>query len=236
MTLVLTCEHGGNEIPKIYEDLFSNEDFLNTHRGYDIGALDVFHFLEPLSNASYSSTTSRLLIELNRSLHHPQLFSEFTKILSQQDKTEIKKAYYYPYRDAVEHKIKNLIENGHSVLHISIHSFTPQLNNNLRNCDIGLLYDSSKKAEQQYCKALKAKLIKLDTTLNVRFNYPYLGKADGFTTYLRKQFTTDYIGIEFEINQKFASKDILPLKLKQNIYKAIKFLKLEDLNLKRPIS
>lgn len=42
-----------------------------------------------------------------------------------------------------------------------------------------------------------------DAALNVRRNYPYPGNADGFTTYLRKQFSlSKYVGIEIEINQK----------------------------------
>jgi hypothetical protein len=39
--------------------------------------------------------------------------------------------------------------------------------------------------------------------LRVRRNYPYLGKADGFTTYLRRHFPVDrYAGVEFEVNPK----------------------------------
>ena len=39
--------------------------------------------------------------------------------------------------------------------------------------------------------------------LSIRCNYPYKGNADGFTTYLRKQFSEKkYLGIELEINQK----------------------------------
>jgi predicted N-formylglutamate amidohydrolase len=226
--LVLTCEHGGYEIPSVYKEYFKDKNVLKTHRGYDLGALDLFHFLEPLSDASFSSTTSRLFIELNRSLHHKQLFSEFTKGLSKKDKTEIIKDYYQPYRSAVENKIKSFIENQNSVLHLSIHSFTPQLNNKTRNCDIGLLYDSARKTERHYCKELKDELLKQDSNLNVRFNYPYLGKSDGFTSYLRTQFPIHYLGIEIEINQKFASEDIMTFEMKQMIYNAIKLLKPEN--------
>ena len=39
--------------------------------------------------------------------------------------------------------------------------------------------------------------------LKVRRNYPYAGKSDGFTAYLRRRFPADaYVGIELEINQK----------------------------------
>jgi hypothetical protein len=60
----------------------------------------------------------------------------------------------------------------------------------------------------------------------VRFNYPYLGKADGFTTFMRKQFPKNYIGIEIEVNQKFAANNIIERQLKEDIYKAISRLNL----------
>lgn len=221
MILILTCEHGGNHIPEVYKNCFISDGVLQTHRGYDLGALDLFQFLEPLSEGSFYSTTSRLLVELNRSLHHKKLFSEFSKGLSQKDKAEIIKDYYLPYRNAVENKIKSYIENGDSILHLSIHSFTPQLNGENRNCDIGLLYDSTKKTEKLFCKHYKTELLKQDSNLNVRFNYPYLGKADGFTTYLRKQFPTQYLGVEIEVNQKYAFENVLDLEMKQPIYNAI---------------
>ena len=38
--------------------------------------------------------------------------------------------------------------------------------------------------------------------LRVRRNYPYTGKSDGLTAYLRRRFDADrYLGIELEINQ-----------------------------------
>ncbi|NRD24823.1 N-formylglutamate amidohydrolase [Winogradskyella litoriviva] len=225
MKLVLTCEHGGNEIPYAYIKYFKNKAILETHRGYDLGALDMFQTLVPLCDATYFSTISRLLVELNRSLHHKNLFSEFTKNISQSEKTEIIQTYYLPYRTAVENNIQRYIAKGEAVLHLSIHSFTSVLNSVERNCDIGLLYDSSKKPEQQFCKDFKAELKKQNSNLKVRFNYPYLGKADGFTTYLRKQFSDNYIGIEIEVNQKFTNENKIDLAFKNAIFKAIHCIK-----------
>ena len=39
-------------------------------------------------------------------------------------------------------------------------------------------------------------------SLRIRRNYPYLGKTDGFTSFLRKKYSAKfYAGIEIEINQ-----------------------------------
>ena len=37
----------------------------------------------------------------------------------------------------------------------------------------------------------------------MRRNYPYAGKGDGLTSYLRQRFAHgDYLGIELEVNQR----------------------------------
>lgn len=221
MKLVLTCEHGGNVIPQKHQHLFHKKTVLQSHRGYDLGSLDVFHHLKPLADASKFSEISRLLIELNRSLYHKNLFSEYSKTLSKIEKELLISDYYLVYRNEVESTIRKFIEAKQTVLHLSVHSFTPYLNGE-RQCNIGLLYDSRKAEEKEFCKQFKKELLKKDNTLKVRFNYPYLGKADGFTTYLRKQFTKHYLGIELEINQKYAINNVMNSKIKTELHSAIK--------------
>lgn len=221
MKIVLTCEHGGNIIPKEYESLFSNQEaILNSHRGYDLGALDVFKTLEPIADFSKHSITSRLLIELNRSLHHKCLFSEFTKNLSKPEKNKIINQFYKPYRDGIEAEISKYIKQGETVVHISVHSFTPVWKGLQRSVEIGLLYDSRIQKEKQFSKALKLELIN-QSNYKIRLNQPYLGKSDGFTTYLRKQFPINYIGVEIEINQKFYQNNKMPHILKQTILECL---------------
>ncbi|TYB75759.1 N-formylglutamate amidohydrolase [Bizionia myxarmorum] len=214
MKLVLTCEHGGNDIPKEFQSLFENKNaILNSHRGYDLGALDLFQALKPLADFSKFSTVSRLLVELNRSLHHKNLFSEFTKSFTKAEKDNVLQQFYKPYREAVECEISNLIKQGETVLHLSIHSFTPIWNQEERSVDIGLLFDPRVLQEKQFCKSLKSEILSSEI-YKIRFNQPYLGKADGFTSYLRKQFPANYLGIEIEINQKFSKNNAMPNYLK----------------------
>jgi len=223
MKLLLTCEHGGHAIPKVFADRFKDhETTLQSHRGFDIGALDVFNYLKPLSAYSNFSTTSRLLIELNRSLHHKNLFSEYSKSLSSLKKEQLIESYYLAYRNSIKHYISENINEENPILHVSVHSFTPVLNNRLRDCDIGLLYDPLKAEESQFCKCFKLNLHEECPDLKVRFNYPYRGNADGLTTHLRRLFPDNYIGIEIEINQKFAHQNAMPSTLKHQIYTALK--------------
>lgn len=220
--VLLTCEHGGNEIPAVYKKYFKNAGkVLSSHRGYDPGCLDLFNHLVYLGDFHFFSLESRLLIELNRSLHHKQLFSEFTNELSKSEKSDLIDTYYLPYRLKAEDKIKDQLKKNRRVNHFSIHSFTPVLNGKKRNMDIGLLYDPSRKNELDLCRNIKQNLKKVNPDLVVRMNTPYKGTSDGFTTYLRSVYRKGYTGIEIEVNQKFVSRNKMPVWLKQNISMAL---------------
>ena len=88
------------------------------------------------------------------------------------------------------------------VIHLGIHSFTPVLNNVVRNADIGILYDPARTWEAQVATSIIEEIQARAPRLRIRRNYPYLGKSDGLTTSLRKKFGPAYAGIEIEINQK----------------------------------
>lgn len=226
MKLVLTCEHGGNKIPpKFAKNFEKHQSILETHRGFDLGALEFFNHLKPLANFSSFSKTSRLLIELNRSLHHKNLFSEFTKDLPLSAKKELIENHYLPYRNLIETEIAKHSNKNELVLHLSIHSFTPVLNDIERNCDLGFLFDSRIPLEKEVSTFLKDGILAKTIDFNVRHNYPYLGKMDGFTTYLRKKFPKNYVGIEIEINQKYAPENNTQLILKNILFDVISSLK-----------
>ncbi|MEZ5944097.1 MAG: N-formylglutamate amidohydrolase [Planctomycetaceae bacterium] len=207
LTLVFSCEHGGNEVPKAYRHLFVGADaVLASHRGWDPGTLPLAKFLAQKFNAPLvSSTVTRLLVELNRSRHHRSLFSDWSKPLPPAEKEQVLGKYYYPYRTQLTELIAQRIAAKQRVLHISVHSFTPELNGQKRNFEIGLLYDPTRKPEQEFCLKWQQQLESLAPDWRIRRNAPYRGAADGLTTALRKQFhETDYLGIELEVNQLIA--------------------------------
>jgi len=59
--LVITCEHGGNRIPALYRGLFqAQQPLLDTHQGYDPGALVMARALaKALAAPLVASTVSR---------------------------------------------------------------------------------------------------------------------------------------------------------------------------------
>lgn len=203
--IIITCEHAGNDVPELYQSLFEdNPAILNTHRGYDIGAYELTQICsEKLKVTPHVHSVTRLLVDLNRSLNSSELFSEYGEPLDEQTRKSVVEDYYEPHRHSVEQQIADRIEEGKEILHLSVHTFTPKLNGTVRDADVGLLYDPSRSSEEEFCKIWRSELEK-ESDLNVRFNYPYPGVMDGFSTYLRTQFSDpDYAGLEIEVNQKF---------------------------------
>jgi predicted N-formylglutamate amidohydrolase len=204
--LLFTCEHGGNRVPREFAPLFRDgRDALKSHRGYDPGSLALAKLLARKFEAPlFSSTVTRLLVELNRSPGHRRLFSEFTASLDTTARRLVLERYYHPYRRQVEEWLEDVLARGDAALHVSVHSFTPELHGEVRRADVGFLYDPARPWETRLCRAWQSALAERRRDLRVRRNYPYLGKADGFTTQLRRRFAPDrYAGIELEVNQRW---------------------------------
>jgi predicted N-formylglutamate amidohydrolase len=202
--LLLTCEHASNAVPRAYGALFPRDGrVLRSHRAFDIGALAVArHVSRTLRAPLLAGSVSRLVVDLNRSLRHRHLHSEFLAGLDHPARQAIAARYHGPHWDAVEHHIVARLRRGVGVVHVAVHSFTPALRGEVRNADLGLLYDPRRRREVSLCRSWKA-ILGESAELRVRFNYPYRGGADGLTTQLRRRFPAgSYVGIELEMNQR----------------------------------
>ena len=203
-TFIITCEHGGNRVPAPYRRMFRGQrELLDSHYGYDPGSLVMAKALASAFAAPLvASTVSRLLVDLNRSIGHPQLFSAVTRAAPALTRAQIVEQHYRPYRRQVERLIRQAVGRGHRVIHISSHSFTAELDGKVRATDVGLLYHPGRRAEAEVCARWKETLTASAPELRVRRNYPYAGKGDGLTSHLRVRFApSDYVGIELEVNQ-----------------------------------
>ncbi|HEY5861525.1 MAG TPA: N-formylglutamate amidohydrolase [Casimicrobiaceae bacterium] len=202
---VITCEHGGNRVPAPYLRLFRRRHtLLASHRGYDPGARTMARRLATAFDAPLViSTVSRLLIDLNRSIGHPRLFSAATRSAPADVRACVIERYYRPYRTQVEGLVREAVSRGRCVVHVSSHSFTPVLNGSVRRADVGLLYDPARPGETALCARWKDSLAAMAPHLHVRRNYPYAGKGDGLTAHLRRTFSPAvYVGVELEVNQR----------------------------------
>ena len=207
--LVISCEHGGHRVPPAYAALFAGHGaLLDSHRGWDRGALRLGRQLaDALGAPLYASTTTRLLIDLNRTIGHRQLFSELSRGLRRTDRENIVLQHYRPHRDPIERAIAGCIARGQPVIHIASHSFTPILNGVVRDVDVAWLYDPRRPREVALARRWMAELARRMPGLRLRRNYPYRGRGDGLATLLRARHAgADYLGIELEVNQRFVER------------------------------
>ena len=198
--LILTCEHASNKLPAAFRSAVPTE-VLKTHRAYDIGALAVFRKLVKFAKPEFycEGKFSRLFVDLNRTITNKSAFSDY---LRNDEKAKAQATIYWTeYRTAIEKFVKATPKK--EIIHLAIHSFTPELNGKVRNTDIGILYDPSRPKECELAQVIKAEIKRLHPEMKVRFNYPYKGTSDGLTTTLRKKIGPRYEGLEIEINQKF---------------------------------
>jgi len=207
LSIVVSCEHGGNLVPDAYRDAFAScpPGLLESHRGWDPGAAEAARAIaERLGARLFVAEHTRLLVDLNRSESHPRLFSEYTRTLPRDERMRILAEYYRPYRDAVEREILDAAARGGRVLHVSSHSFVPVLHGVQRRAQAALLYDPRRPGEAAFAAAWRTALRELaPREWVIRRNYPYRGSADGFTTHLRRRLGDDaYVGVELEINQE----------------------------------
>jgi predicted N-formylglutamate amidohydrolase len=208
LAVVVSCEHATRFVPPALRSLFVGaDDVLNSHAGWDPGARELAQsiataFVAPLVEAK----VSRLVIEANRTLGHPQLFSRFTRRLPAADKQALIEAYTRPHQHAVRDLVARALDAvpTRPIVHLSVHSFTPIWKGVERDVDVGWLYDAQRPLELDLAKGLQRSLQSADASLRVRRNRPYSGGADGLTTWLRTQFDAqDYVGLELEVSQAF---------------------------------
>jgi predicted N-formylglutamate amidohydrolase len=206
---LISCEHAVNRIVPQFAYLFPETDIFSTHWAYDAGAL---HFAKNLTRkiSMYFRTElicgniCRLLVDLNRPTDSKTLFTRFSGKLEPEKKEMLLHDFHNPYWYNIRQKIEQMLQSHPFLIHISVHSFTPELKNINRRTDIGLLFDRKRIFEQKLCANLKKQIKKQLPEFKTHYNLPYRGTHDGLTASLRQEYPVEkYIGLELELNQKF---------------------------------
>ena len=201
--LLLSCEHASSRVLAADRRRLSvDEEVLLSHRGWDAGALRIARELaKQLQVQLLEGEVSRLLVDLNRSAHHRQVLGSLGRALPPARQAALLTAHR-AYWDEARQRTAGL---GAPALHLSVHSFTPVLGQDVRNYDVGLLYDPSRPLERAWVLSLRTAL--LSEGFSVRRNAPYRGVADGLCTALRRQRRRGYAGIELELNQALVGRE-----------------------------
>jgi predicted N-formylglutamate amidohydrolase len=120
-----------------------------------------------------------ILVPGNRNLH-------------QADKDLRASALYWPYHCAIDEQVQRLGKAGPPPAFISIHSFTPVLNGESREWQMGVLWDKDERLRDIFLEGLRG------AGYQVGDNEPYSGKApqDFTIDHHAEEINLPHIGIE----------------------------------------
>jgi predicted N-formylglutamate amidohydrolase len=206
---MITCEHGGNRIPPAYRALFAPHRALLAPIA--ASTRERWSWRGRLPRHSCAAAGGDGQPTAGRSEPFDRASASAFRAgpgTARRRRQHILKRHYQPYRSQAERLVNEAIAARGRVIHLSCHSFTPELHGKRRTADIGLLYDPARPGEKALCARWKRTLELHAPELAVRRNYPYAGRNDGLTAWLRKRHSPEaYVGIELELNQKHVMRN-----------------------------
>jgi predicted N-formylglutamate amidohydrolase len=207
--LVLTCEHASNAVPPGV-DLGVSAEVLASHCAWDHGTREIAVGLAARFGAPlHLGVWTRMYVDLNRFAHNPKVIPEnaFGEPvpgnvgLSEAERKHRLDEVHAPWRAAAQASMAHMLAAHGRCVHLSVHSFTPRLGDEVRDYDMGILYDPDRPADVEAADILVKGLQR--SGLSVRRNEPYLGTGDGLTTASRERFGAAwYAGIEVETSHR----------------------------------
>lgn len=172
---VLLCDHASRRIPRRLGDLGLDPHALRDHIAWDPGAAEVARCLSARLDAPLiASGYSRLIIDCNRPLQSPESVTERSagvvipgnRNLTPAERAARVEALFRPYHDAVGELLDARRDQVTAVL--SIHSFTPILNDTQRPWHAGISHWRDRRLAERLLAALRR-----DRTLEIGDNQPY---------------------------------------------------------------
>lgn len=201
---LFSCEHASNHLPLSIHPTLEDRGFLHTHWAWDIGAAHLVQELVKLSQSqAILARFSRLLIDPNRSLDRQDLIVpsieghplSFNQEVSPEEKEHRLKEYYHPFHNAFDEMVSTRCQSESPFVLISVHSFTPIWDRQLRTMDVGLLFNSYEDIVQKLDRGFQSQ------GYFTAQNEPYSG-ANGFMFSVYQQGEKHGIPhLELEYNQ-----------------------------------
>lgn len=151
---VLTCDHGGNRIPRALGDLGLGAAERERHIAWDLGAAGLARGLSAALDAPLvMQNYSRLVIDCNRPFENPDsiaLRSEDTEIpgnhgLTPDSIEERRREIFAPYHRSLGALLDTRAAAGRDSVLIALHSFTEVFRGESRPWDVSLLYQRDRR-------------------------------------------------------------------------------------------
>lgn len=174
--IFLTCEHASERLPDGYAWHTNDQRLVGTHWAFDLGAAEIVHELAAALEApAVLSRFSRLLVDPNRPEDSETLFRpdaegglvELNRNLTDEERARRLTRFYRPYHQAID---RHLEGHGSKVL-FSVHTFTPVYEGQVRQVEMGVLFDTQDELAEKAAAALR------EAGFVTELNEPYSGKA-----------------------------------------------------------
>lgn len=200
--LFLTCEHGGNALPDWIDPLEHEREWIEAHWGWDPGADQLVERLCELEEGyAVLARYSRLMCDPNRSRQQQDLvrthvFDEpisFNEGLTEAEVDQRFADYHEPYHDEVDRHLERQTARNPDLFLVSIHTFTPELDGDVRDMEIGVLFDDAQPYADRVAESIREE--GFDTALNA----PYSGYNDLIYSVKRHGTEHDVHHVELEI-------------------------------------
>lgn len=201
---IFSCEHASNALPESLHPTPNDRYFLNSHWGWDIGAKSVVEGLTlHFASQAILCNFSRLLIDTNRAPDRLDLIRteteghplSFNQNLSKEEEENRFSQWYQPYHTAFDQLVASRSNHPSPVVLVSVHSFTPVWDAQVRTMDIGVLFDHHVEPGEGLAKHIE------DAGFFVACNAPYTGKSGLMYSVEDKGLRHGCLSVELEINQ-----------------------------------
>ena len=174
--ILLICDHASQQLPPEVGDLGLSAQALNSHIAWDIGAAHVTSLLAARWNCrAVLSGVSRLVVDCNRAPHAAGWMPDHScgidvpgnGNLCADTRQQRQMHWYDPYHRAIDAQLTEL----DAPALIAIHSFTPELNGQIRPWQVGVLWNQDGRLAVPLMAALRQQ-----PGLVVGDNQPYSGQ------------------------------------------------------------
>jgi predicted N-formylglutamate amidohydrolase len=172
--VIFSCEHATCAVPEAYKEMLSSDqERITSPEGWDLGALNLaqalaMKFRTPLVHGEIT----RLIIDCYLQEGNEGRWSECSMKLTDAQREKLHERQFVPHLSSLRQRIANELERSSSVLHISVHTFDPQLHPNLH---VSLLYSEGRVGEStlalNWLRAMQERLPGMNISGNQVF-YP----------------------------------------------------------------
>lgn len=212
MAILISCETAGALLPEAFFAGADAREFA-VENGADQVDLVGFEIAERvadrLGTPLVRNPTRLDLIDVTRSLRHPNLLGVAASGFSAEQKRQLIEMAYTAYFGRVREEVSKILQEFTFAVHLSFRTFDPNLGGKRRRTDVGLLYDATRFDEVDFCVDWIDQQYDVNPNVRMRRNYPRRGTSNHLHKVLRQQFPADhYLGIDVWMNRAWAARDV----------------------------